>query len=176
MTAAPQTSRELQDSFHQIASEISRTVSSLPPNDFLRSPSPEAWNIRQLLDHLVRSIQPVAKVMGTPKRVLLRSFGKPQSGSRAFDAIQAVYDSELAGGAVAAGPFLPDPAAGDSEILQAWQTACADFQNSLSAWSDEDLDTHQVPHPLIGLLTIREMVMFSIHHCRHHFEEIEQIL
>ncbi len=176
MAKSPKSTQELLDAFNAITSEISRTVLPLSPSHLHKTPGPDSWSVRQLLDHLVRSVQPVVKVMGTPRRVLLRTFGAPQVVSRDFDVIQAVYRSELAGGAVAAGPFLPDAAVPDDDLLRQWETVCEEFIEELSEWTEADLDAYQVPHPLIGMLTMREMVMFSVYHCRHHFAEIIMIL
>lgn len=172
---APQTLPELLAAFDHVAAEITAAAERLDPAAWQRRPAEDAWNPRQLLDHILRSTAPIARSFGAPGAVLLRRFGAPEAGSRPFNAIEAVYRSELAGGAAAAGPFLPEEALTEAELVAEWRRAAADFHARLSSWSEADLDAHQLPHPLIGMLTLREMAMFAIYHCRHHFEEIRAI-
>ena len=35
-------------------------------------------------------------------------------------------------------------------------------------WKDTDLDTLILPHPLLGKMPIREIVMWTAHHTAHH--------
>jgi hypothetical protein len=37
---------------------------------------------------------------------------------------------------------------------------------ALTGWTDADLDTYMCPHPAMGPLTAREMVMFTVLHAR----------
>ena len=47
--------------------------------------------------------------------------------------------------------------------------------NALSQkWSDEQLDHFQISHPILGLLTIRELAYFTIYHNGHHLETIRK--
>ena len=42
--------------------------------------------------------------------------------------------------------------------------------------SEKDIDTYRAPHPLIGKLTVRELVYFSIYHVGHHHKSIQKLL
>ena len=57
-------------------------------------------------------------------------------------------------------------------------TTLRDLIKRLSArvdrWSDEDLDNTLLPHPLLGKLTVREMLFFTIHHVQHHQRLVER--
>ena len=39
---------------------------------------------------------------------------------------------------------------------------------NLDKFSEEDLDKFILPHPLLGKLTMREMMYFTIYHAQHH--------
>ena len=43
----------------------------------------------------------------------------------------------------------------------------------LSSWSESKLDTYLLPHPLLGKLTLREMLFFSVYHIEHHLKLLE---
>ena len=36
--------------------------------------------------------------------------------------------------------------------------------------TESDLDKYILPHPLLGKVTLREMLYFTIHHNEHHLE------
>lgn len=38
----------------------------------------------------------------------------------------------------------------------------------VDSWTEQDLDTVLLPHPLLGKLTVREMLYFTIYHAQHH--------
>jgi hypothetical protein len=39
---------------------------------------------------------------------------------------------------------------------------------SLDTYSEDELDQYILPHPLLGKLTLREMLFFTIYHVKHH--------
>jgi hypothetical protein len=41
----------------------------------------------------------------------------------------------------------------------------------MHTWSEDDLDNHRLPHPLLGKLTVREMLFFTLYHIQHHMIE-----
>jgi uncharacterized damage-inducible protein DinB len=38
----------------------------------------------------------------------------------------------------------------------------------IDAWEEDQLDEAQLPHPIIGKITVREMLFFTIHHNLRH--------
>ena len=42
-------------------------------------------------------------------------------------------------------------------------------QTNTLAWSERALDRYRLPHPLLGRLTVREMLLFTLYHSVHHF-------
>jgi hypothetical protein len=40
--------------------------------------------------------------------------------------------------------------------------------SSIGRWREEDLDYYRLPHPLLGKLTVREMLFFTVYHNYHH--------
>jgi hypothetical protein len=41
------------------------------------------------------------------------------------------------------------------------------------SWSEIDLDRYRLPHPLLGKLTVREMLFFTLQHLAHHASKVE---
>jgi hypothetical protein len=42
----------------------------------------------------------------------------------------------------------------------------------MTRWPERALDRHLLPHPLMGLLTIREMLAFTVYHTAHHLRRV----
>ena len=141
----------------------------------------EAWSPAENVRHLVKSIRPVTKALGMPRLVLWTMFGWPRRKSATYDALVERYRGLLAAGGKA-GRFAPSPQeeqdvhARRAEILGQYADANSALRIAIAKWSDAALDRHQLPHPLLGKLTVREMLMFTLYHQRHHREGVQRRL
>jgi hypothetical protein len=50
----------------------------------------------------------------------------------------------------------------------------ADLVAQAGRWSEADLDACRLPHPLLGRLTVREMLLFTQYHEVHHVANVER--
>ncbi|MBN8578769.1 MAG: DinB family protein [Cytophagales bacterium] len=48
--------------------------------------------------------------------------------------------------------------------------------SKLNRFSEAELDLYILPHPLLGKLTLREMIYFTCYHVQHHQELVKQNL
>ena len=78
-----------------------------------------------------------------------------------------------------AGRFAPsaqaapaDPAAWQREVLDKWRGAVSGLALRIPRWSEPALDRYRLPHPLLGQLTVREMLLFTVYHNVHHLEQV----
>lgn len=175
--ADPHTKDELLLALAALQRQAVNLFSTLPANVFITA-APDAWSPAQNLDHLIRSVRPVAQALRLPKWLLRLLFGRSPNPSRSYGAVCDEYLAKLAAGAEASGRYLPagpNPAAaaGSAQegLLQQWESVCSDLVAALSTWSEGDLDKHRLPHPLLGKLTVREMLFFTLYHIRHHTTE-----
>ena len=134
----------------------------------------EAWSAAQNLDHLIRSHKPIALALKLPRLSLKAMFGSADQPSRSYEAVCNLYRAKLAEGAVASGRYIPDldipddPDSAKRDLVSKFSRVSADLVSATDRWSDADLDEHLLPHPLIGKLTIREMLYFTIYHNLRH--------
>jgi hypothetical protein len=42
----------------------------------------------------------------------------------------------------------------------------------VARWPENALDRRLLPHPLLGRLTVREMLFFTVYHNRHHVDVV----
>jgi len=57
-------------------------------------------------------------------------------------------------------------------VLQRWQKVAAGLDAVLERWDDKRLDRYQLPHPVLGKLTVREMLFFTLYHNKHHASRV----
>lgn len=143
-------------------------------------PIGESWSPSENVRHLTKSIRAVTFGLRLPKVALLLKFGKPKHESRTYSTIVDVYHKVLAAGGKA-GKFTPkkrepavDPEEQRAQIMEQHKEAVELFCDSIRKWSEKSLDTRQMPHPLIGNLTVREMILFTVYHNQHHVENVRR--
>jgi hypothetical protein len=148
-------------------------VSSLSETDFIVSKN-DKWTPGQQLDHLIRSVKPVKMAFSLPSFVPRMLFGKANRDSRTYDEIVSKYQARLAAGGKASGRFIPPTIAFSQResltdnLLRVVDSMCKTIEKT----SDSKLDTLLLPHPILGKLTYREMLCFSIYHVEHHHQAV----
>ena len=152
--------------------------------DFFASLTPEevvlrvesAWTAAEQLAHLNSAVSAVAKGFAVPRVILRIRYGRSRTSGRSYTALRDHYRARLAAGGRASGPFVPnrdDVSAAQSEarrheLLARWRKISGRLQKALESWDEKDLDTIRLPHPLLGKITAREMIYFTVYHSEHH--------
>lgn len=147
---------------------------AIPTKDFFTRQG-EEWSPSDNVDHLIRSHKPITLAMKLPKVILRAIFGKPNRPSRSYDALCQKYIGAILKGGQASGPFLPEQKSpGGSaekkkkELFDQLSRASAELISIAEKWDETELDKYILPHPLIGKLTMREMLYFTIYHNLRH--------
>lgn len=144
-------------------------ISALSKENFEATPNGK-WSAGQNLDHLIRSIKPLQLAYGLPKFALVILFGKTNRPSRTYDEVVTKYKTKLAAGGKASGPFVP-PTIGfekKDQLIKKYIDQKQKLITKVEKQSESDLDKYILPHPLLGKVTLREMLYFTIHHNEHH--------
>ncbi len=142
---------------------------------FTRSEN-KKWSVGQNIDHLIRSLSPVNQALLLPSFVLRIAFGKPNRSPRSYQELVDRYHQKLSAGGTAPSRFAPP--------VVSWQqkeNLITDFNlqkdrmtKRIKSWSENQLDQYLVPHPLLGKITLREMLFFSAYHIQHHLHLLEE--
>ena len=97
-------------------------------------------------------------------------WGQANRAGRDYDRLVEKYLSKLESGGRATGRFVPK--AVNMEQRDGINTALANEVQRLCVrldhFTESELDKYVIPHPLLGKLTLREMMYFSIYHVQHH--------
>ena len=82
----------------------------------------------------------------------------------------AKYKLRLEAGGKAMGRFIPKPVLpGQKAILKNKLIKAVDrLCKKIDKYNEKQLDYYILPHPLLGKLTVREMLYFTIYHVEHH--------
>lgn len=178
-TGEPLSLLELNQALTRLVTEGTAYLASMPERGFFARQG-EAWSPAEHVRHLRKSSAPLALALKLPQFLLRLRFGIRGGPSRSFARIREVYLNELAGGA-GAGRFTPEaerppanPADRRREIMNRWTAVTVDVTGALSGWSESALDRHQLPHPLLGDLSVREMLCFTVYHTAHHLRRVRE--
>lgn len=138
---------------------------------------PGKWSAAKQAEHLLKSIRPVTFAFSLPSFVLKLMFGKANRPSRTFDALQIRYHEKLALGGRASSPFVTaDKNINLTSVLSDIEKNIDKLARAVSRKSEKELDTIILPHPLLGKLTLCEMLYFTCFHVQHHEENIRNQL
>jgi len=146
-------------------------ILSLDQQQFEATPNGK-WSAGQNLDHLIRAIKPLQLAYSLPKFALLILFGKTNRPSGTYEELVTKYKTKLAGGGKASGPFIPPTINFEKKenLIKKYNEQKQKLIARIEKQSEKDLDVYILPHPLLGKVTLREMLYFTIHHNEHHLE------
>ena len=178
-TGMPNTGTDLGNALGALLASGTAYLATLPDSAFFAAQG-AAWSPAEHVRHLRKATTPLVSALKLPRWVLGLRFGRHHGGSRSFNEMREVYRAQLANGA-RAGRFTPsaelppgNPAARRAEIMTMWTAATVDLQNALRRWPEAALDRQRLPHPILGLLTVREMLAFTVYHTAHHLRRIAE--
>ena len=172
----PHSLTEITGALRESARDVETFFAELPLEDFYCH-LPNAWAPVDDLRHLSRSSSPLAQALKMPKLVLRSMFGRGGE-SRTYEDVFAQYLAALDDGtAVATGRYIPSDREGQKEdetyragTLERWRQINDDLQKALGRWKESQLDSYRLPHPVLGKLTVREMLFFTHFHNQTHID------
>jgi DinB superfamily len=151
------------------AEEMISFVNKQTASQFVESPNGK-WSVGQNLDHLNKSLSPVNLALSLPGLVLTLLFGKPNRKPRTYPELVERYHQKLAAGGKASGRFIPPKIMWEQKerLISKFSKETESMNRLMNQWTEEQLDNYLLPHPLLGKLTLREMLFFSGYHIQHH--------
>jgi hypothetical protein len=130
------------------------------------------WNIAQQTDHLTIANTVTAIGFNTPKVAIKTLFGLSNRNSYSYDEVVFRYQSKLTAGAKASFAFQPKLSLFPNKklLITLWNRSVDGLLKAVNAWNEDDLDSYQLSHPILGKITMHEMLHFTIYHVRHHLK------
>ncbi|XZF14722.1 DinB family protein [Chitinophagaceae bacterium MMS25-I14] len=136
------------------------------------------WTAGQQAEHIVLCVKPLVQVFSMDKAAIAQNFGVTKRESRTYDVLLNDYKEQLNEGGKAPGRYLPATVSQDQkEILnetlsQNIKELCA----RIETFNEQELDSLLIPHPLLGKLTLREMLYNAAYHVEHHQTQAQENL
>jgi len=136
------------------------------------------WTAGQQALHLLQSIKPLNTALSLPKFILKSRYGKANREVRDFDTVVNRYNERLQdvkGATFGPSKNMKTPKLKERKyILNRLQIENKKLQAKTLRWKDKDLDTYILPHPLMGKMPIREIIMWTAHHVNHHTQTLKE--
>lgn len=130
------------------------------------------WTSGQIALHLLQSIKPLNDALSMPKYLLRFKFGKYTGAIRDYETIVKDYQERLkaaTGMTYKPSQNMKPPTLKDKKyIFNRLQMEIKKLQYKTKRISDTNLDTVLLPHPLMGKMPVREMIMWTAYHIEHH--------
>lgn len=153
--------------------------------DYLNSVSTEQWEsgpdgkwtVGQHTLHLLQSITPLNTALSMPKFLLRYKFGKSNREVRSYEEIINRYKERLkdAKGKTYKGSqnMKIPPISERDYLLTRLQVEQKKLQVKTKRIKDNDLDNLVLPHPLMGKMPVRELIMWTAYHVEHHTQTLK---
>ncbi len=163
---------ELQDSYDALC-----TACLAITDEAFNVSKENKWTPAENIQHLITSTKMTAMAYTLPRFLHVMLYGKPGRTSHGYSKVIDNYVHKLEHGARASGVYVPKKVNYKRrELHNRLQVEGAKLVRAVrDKWTDEQLDQYVIKHPILGLLTIRELAYFTIYHNGHHLNTINTI-
>jgi len=172
MDSITEITTKLDNSFQ----DVSAWIKAQEDQRFILGPEGK-WKTSGHLDHLTQTAEMVVKGLRMPKLVLRWKFGKTNRPIRSYDEVAQRYNERLS--KVPAGVTSPMTIRDfsikeKSKCVDAFEQAGKKLSETAVKWSDKKLDAVLLPHPLMGRMPVRELLMWTSYHNYHHLRILKE--
>lgn len=132
------------------------------------------WSVEQNTDHLNKVLSQVNNFLNIPKETIELNFGLSNRKSMTYKSLIKVYEMALKKGVKSTAPYIPDSNLNTSELIVQGKELLSNLILNIQNWEEDDLESYNCPHPALGIITIRELLYFTIYHVEHHHKIIKK--
>jgi hypothetical protein len=166
-----QTLEKLQEEF----TLVYNTASLFKEDAFFKELEIGKWSAAQNVEHLFLVVKPLVGLFNKPE-IMLEKWGKCTHASKTYKEIVKTYLNVVQGVKAPVGFAAETVEGSKDDVINNLKSINQKFIERAAAFTEEEVDTYQIPHPLLGLLNIREFTSFTLYHTRHHHETIKRLL
>lgn len=156
----------LEDSYEHFY----KFIGTLSEDEFEYAPEGK-WNAGQQAEHLIKSTRPLIQGLALPKFMIKFKFGKANRPSKTYPELVERYKQRLTTmEGDPPGAYVPKKVrySDYSKLSKTQKEIIGKIQDKLKNWTEDEMDTYIFPHPVLGKVTVREMLYFTIYHAEHH--------
>ncbi|HZW63461.1 MAG TPA: DinB family protein [Flavobacteriaceae bacterium] len=155
------------------------SLTSLTKDQWEKSPQ-NKWSSGQMALHLLQSIIPINNAMSLPKFFLKLRYGKSTAIPKDYAEVSKGYHDKLHQAKGPDSPFSKQikPVTFNEKkyILNRLQMENKKLQYKTKKWKETDLNTYILPHPLMGKMPAKELILWTAYHVEHHTKQINSHL
>lgn len=147
-------------------------IKKLRPED-LEYHTNDKWSAKQQLQHIILCVSPLIRVFGMDEKLIEQTFGSVSRPNQSYDELKEEYIDKLQRGGKAPKIYVPvNNTENQLEMLMQSLTAlvrtlCVQIEN----FSESQLESLVVPHPILKNITLKEMLFNMIYHVQHHHKQ-----
>ena len=136
------------------------------------------WTAGQQMDHIFRATSILSLAFNVPVIINGLIFGKVHRPPIESNELVTQYLSKLEAGAKATTIFIPRkiPYSYRIELAEKLLKKVSKINTAIDSISEKDLDHFMLPHPILGKITYREMLYFTIYHVNHHYAMVKRAI
>lgn len=166
----------LQDRLEMATNDCFNATKSVSDSTFFDN-SNGKWSIAENLIHLEKAAKRLTSVLALPKEQIA-NFGTATKPSRTYEEVVNFYLEALKTDFIVPKAFTAMQTAEDTRplVLTTYTQSHAHLNAVILNFTEEDLDNYQIPHPRLGLLSVREMLYFMVYHIGHHQKAVDRIV
>lgn len=154
--------------------EIDATINSID-NIAFNNNIPSKWSIADHLEHLIMANGLLGISLRLPRIIIEQIGGKPEI-LRSSEEVITIYQRKLANGAKSSFTYNPKFLFKNKNITsKLWKNSYQLLLSTIESWEETDFDKYCMPHPIIGKVTVREMLFFTTYHLYHHGNTIKTL-
>ena len=168
---------EIKDSLEKRYSNFAEFINGLSNDEFLFIYQSK-WSAGQQLKHIVLCVNPLVQVFGMPAKMIEQNFGKTENPGRTYEKLLTDYLEKLNQGGKAPNQYVPEVVSENEklELLKTLPELIEKLNKEIEVFTEEELDILLIPHPLLGNISLREMLYNAIYHVEHHQKQAENNL
>ncbi len=135
------------------------------------------WSVAQNVEHINIALLRVSNYLALPKSSIQTNFGLSERASTCHKTAIKLFKRALKNGVKAMNSFIPELNLNTNiEVLVGeGKDLLAAFISNLQNWSEQELEAYNCPHPVLGKITVREILYFTIYHVQHHTETLKKM-
>lgn len=170
------TKSALIEQFCKKHEEFSAYINSLSDVDFMFIHK-DKWSAGQQLEHVYLCVAPFTYALAS-KEFVEQKFGKVNRPIWSYEEVVIRYTNALQNGGKAPERFVPSMVELNKkeELTNALKETLKVITQHWENFSETELDTLMLPHPLLGNMTIREMFYLMSDHAIHHLDQTKKNL
>lgn len=136
------------------------------------------WTAEKQLKHIVLCINPLVQVFGKSKIKIEQNFGTTETKGRNYDQLKTNYLEKLNQGGKSPTQYVPQIVSENekTKLVETLEKLIEKLNKEIEDFTEKELDRLYIPHPILGNISLREMLYNAIYHVEHHQKQVENNL